>query len=179
MAQPNLAVIAESLQTHSDQGALVPYTPGHGALQQNVTNLDQRVGALEQCVGALDRRVDDLDRRVGDLDRQVTNNHQVLLETINTNQRLMVEQMQNIHTQMQQNHLSLSRQLTQLQDEVVLVHLTEGIRKQSTRQNLQPLRLYNSGLSETDPLRYPPPRYSISTPPLPFSRLDLSGMPCK
>lgn len=29
--------------------------------------------------------------------------------------------------QMQQNHLSLSRQLTQLQDKFVLVHLTEGI----------------------------------------------------
>lgn len=106
MAQPNLAIIADSLHTLSDQVALVPNMPGLGALQQHVANLDQRVGAL---------------------DRQVTNNHRVLLETINTNQRLVLEQMQNIHTQMQQNHLSISRQLTTLQDEFVLVHLTEGI----------------------------------------------------
>lgn len=113
MAQPNLAIIADSLHTLSDQVALVPNMPGLGALQQHVANLDQRVGALEQRVGALDR--------------QVTSNHRVLLEIINTNQRLVLEQMQNIHTQMQQNHLSISRQLTTLQDEFVLVHLTEGI----------------------------------------------------
>lgn len=71
-------------------------------------NLDQRVGN--------DQRVADLDQRVGDLDRQVTNNHQVLLETMNTNQRLMLDQM-----------LGLSRQLTRLQDGFVFVHLTEGI----------------------------------------------------
>lgn len=83
MAQPNLAMIADSLQTLSDQVALVPNIPGFGALQQHVANLDQRVGAL--------------DRRVVALDRQVTNNHGVLLETINTNQRLILEQMQNNH----------------------------------------------------------------------------------
>lgn len=77
MAQPNLAVIAQTL---SDQVALVPNMPGLGALQQHVANLDQRVGALNQHVGALDPRV-------VALDRQVTNNHGVLLETINTNQR--------------------------------------------------------------------------------------------
>lgn len=95
MAQPNLAVIADSLHTLSDQVALVPNIPGLGALQQHAANLDQRVGALDQRVGALDR--------------QVNNNHRVLLETINTNQHLVLQQMQNNHTQMQQNHLSLSR----------------------------------------------------------------------
>lgn len=120
MAQPNLAVIADNLHSLSDQVALVPNMPGLGALQQNFANLDQRVGALGQRVGALDQRVGTLEQRVGALDRQVTNNHRVLLETINTNQRLVLEQMQ-------QNHLSLSRQLTQLQDEFVLVHSTEGL----------------------------------------------------
>ena len=115
MAQPNLAVIAQTL---SDQVALVPNMPGLGALQQHVANLDQRVGALNQHVGALDRRV-------VALDRQVTNNHGVLLETINTNQRLILEQMQN-------NHRNLSRQITQLQDKFVLVHLTEGITNNRT-----------------------------------------------
>ncbi|MCJ1346321.1 hypothetical protein MMC31_004536 [Peltigera leucophlebia] len=172
MAQPNLAVIADSLHTLSDQVALVPNMPGLGALQQHVANLDQRVGALDQHVGALDQRVGALEQRVGALDRRVTDNHRVLLETINTNQRLVLEQMQNMytqmqnnhtqmqnnHTQMQQNHLSLSRQLTQLQNE----------------HNLQPLRLYNSGLSETAPLRYPP--VLNVRHPLPLSRLDLNGM---
>lgn len=106
MAQPNLAVIADSLHTLSDQVALVPNMPGLGTLQQHVANLDQRVGALDRCVVALDR--------------QITNNHGVLLETINTNQRLILEQMQN-------NHRNLSCQIKQLQDEFVIVHLTEGI----------------------------------------------------
>ncbi len=70
MAQPNLAVIAQTL---SDQVALVPNMPGLGALQQHVANLEQRAGALNQHVGALDRRV-------VALDRQFTNNHGVLLE---------------------------------------------------------------------------------------------------
>lgn len=116
MAQPDFELIADSLRTLSDQVSLVPNIPGVGALQQNVANLDQPVGNLQQSVA-------NLDQRVGDLDRQVTNNHRVLLETINTNQGLMLDQMQ-------RNHLGLSRQLTQLtrlQDEFVLVHLTEGI----------------------------------------------------
>lgn len=79
MAQPNLAVIAVSFQNISDHIALVPNMLGLGALQQHVANLDERVGALV--------------RRVIALDQQVTNNHRVLLETINKNQCLILEQM--------------------------------------------------------------------------------------
>lgn len=90
-----------SLRTLSDQVALVPNMAGLGALEQRVADLDQRVGALDQRVIALDQRV--------------TDNHQVLLyssimgsrfrpmeckqqvETIRTNQRLILEQMQINH----------------------------------------------------------------------------------
>ena len=68
--------------------------PGLGALHQHVANLDQHVGGLDQRVGTLEQRV-------GALDRQVTDNHRVLLESINTNQRLVLEQ---IHTQMQHSY---------------------------------------------------------------------------
>lgn len=64
--------------------------PGLGALEQRVANLDQRVGTLDQRVIALEKRV--------------TDNRQVLLETIHTNQRWILEQRLNNQEQMQNDH---------------------------------------------------------------------------
>ncbi len=70
---------------------------------------------------------------------------------------------------MQNNHRNLSRQITQLQDKFVLVHLTEGITNNRPGTICSRLGCINIGLSETAPLRLP----------LPLSRLDLNGMPSK
>lgn len=62
------------------------------------------LGALEQCVA-------DLDQRVIALDQRGTDNRQVLLETIHTNQRSILKQ-----EQMQNDHRDISRQIAQLQN---------------------------------------------------------------